>query len=115
MFDFWRVSEYYLIVELAPDLEIDIPWKAEKSTMLSNLEAFILSNSKRIKNKIMFAIDVFKTKKIFLTDAGFSISKTVNECIKKKMIMAMVLYSMQCSGSKFKILFNYKLLWIYWK
>ena len=65
--DYWKLPNGNYIVKLALDEGVDDDVE-DKITMLSQLGAFILSNSKRIMNNFIRVIDGFKTNNVYYQD-----------------------------------------------
>ena len=70
--DYWKISNINYIVKMIddPDLEDEIK---KINTMPLHLGAFVLSNSKRIMNNFIHAINGFYTNDVYYTDIRFII------------------------------------------
>ena len=67
--DYWQTTDYYYIAKLIRDKGIDDDGIMENTkTKPVQLRAFILSNSKRIMNKNVLAIDCFKNALVYNTE-----------------------------------------------
>ena len=68
--DYWQKADYYYFAKLVRDEGIDGDGISEdKNPMPLQLEASILSNSKRRKNTFVLAIDGFKVGKVYYTNS----------------------------------------------
>ena len=65
--DYWKISNNNYIVKMIDDPGLEDEVK-KLNTMPLHLGAFVLSNSKRIMNNFMHAIDGFYTNDVFYTD-----------------------------------------------
>ena len=65
--DYWKISGINYIVRMSDDAELEDEVK-KLNTMPLHLEAFVLSNSKRIMNDFKHAINGFYTNDIYYTD-----------------------------------------------
>ena len=65
--DYWKISGINYIVKMSDDAGLEDEVK-KLNTMPLHLGAFVLSNSKRIMNKFIHAIDGFYTNDIYYTD-----------------------------------------------
>ena len=65
--DYWKISNINYIVKMIDDQGLEDEVK-KLNTMPLHLGAFILSNSKRIVNNFIHAIDGFYTTDVFYTD-----------------------------------------------
>ena len=67
VFDYWKISGFNYIVKLIDDAGLEDEVK-KLNTMPLHLGAFVLSNSKRIMNKFIHAINGFYTNDVYYTD-----------------------------------------------
>ena len=74
--DFWRISHGNYIVEMTDDAGLEDEVK-KLNIMPLHLGAFVLSNSKRIMNHLIHAINGFYTNDVYYTD-------TDSLCIENK-------------------------------
>ena len=65
--DYWKLSGIKYIVKMIDDAGLEVEVK-KLTTMPLHLGAFVLSNSKRIINNFIHAINGFYTKDVFYTD-----------------------------------------------
>ena len=65
--DYWRISDIIYIVKMIDDAGLEDEVK-KLNTMPLHLGAFALSNSKRIMNNFIHAIDGFFTNDVYYTD-----------------------------------------------
>ena len=65
--DYWKTSGINYIVKMIDDAGLEVEFKKLNSIPL-HLDAFVLSNSKRIMNNFVHAIDGFYTNDVYYTD-----------------------------------------------
>ena len=65
--DYWKISGINYIVKMIDDAGLEDEFK-KLNTMPLHLDAFVLSNSKRIMNNFIHAIDGFYTNDVYYTD-----------------------------------------------
>ena len=65
--DYWKISGFNYIVKMIDDAGLEDEVK-KLNTMPLHLDAFVLSNSKRIMNNFIHAINGFCTKDLYYTD-----------------------------------------------
>ena len=65
--DYWKISHGNYIVKMIDDAGLEDEVK-KLNTMTHPLGAFVLSNSKRIMNNLIHAINGFYTKDVYYTD-----------------------------------------------
>ena len=65
--DYWKLSGINYIVKMIDDAGLEVEFE-KLNTMPLHLGAFALSNSKRIMNNFIHAINGFYTKDVYYTD-----------------------------------------------